>query len=110
MVMANNRSDNQLVESRDMNALFRRYNDRLVTFLRSRERAVDADDIAQETWVKVVTRLDSFDPGRAAFSTWLFNIARNASIDAFRRNRTYRKHVVVSLAECGTHRDGGADL
>jgi len=49
--------------------------------------AGEAEDVAQETFVRAYRNLEkaSFDrPGRR-FSTWLFQIARNAAIDAIRR-------------------------
>ena len=42
-----------------------------------------AEDVTQETFVRVHRRLDSFS-GRSRFSTWLFQVARNAVIDALR--------------------------
>jgi RNA polymerase sigma-70 factor (ECF subfamily) len=42
-----------------------------------------AEDVTQETFVRVHRRLSSFD-GRSRFTTWLFQVARNAGIDALR--------------------------
>ena len=36
-----------------------------------------AEDIAQETFLRAWTHLHRFDPERAQFGTWLFTIARN---------------------------------
>jgi len=43
-----------------------------------------AEDLAQETMVAVWRRAGSFDPQRAALSTWIFTIARNLRIDHHR--------------------------
>jgi RNA polymerase sigma factor (sigma-70 family) len=43
-----------------------------------------AEDTAQETFVRVWRRADSFDPRRASAVTWLLAITRNAAIDARR--------------------------
>ena len=40
----------------------------------------DADDIAQEALIKAFRAFPTFD-GRAALSTWLYTVARSASID-----------------------------
>ena len=49
-----------------------------------------AEDVTQETFVRVHRRLGTFD-GRSRFSTWLFQVARNAGIDALRaRSRRER--------------------
>jgi RNA polymerase sigma-70 factor (ECF subfamily) len=44
----------------------------------------DAEDVAQESFVKAFTRLDTFDPAYK-FSNWLFKIAHNTALDALRR-------------------------
>lgn len=44
-----------------------------------------AEELAQETMVTVWRKASQYDPGRAAASTWIFTIARNRRIDAFRR-------------------------
>ena len=49
------------------------------------DRAV-AEDLAQETFVKAYLKLAAFDTSRR-FSSWLFRIAHNTTIDAMRRSR-----------------------
>jgi RNA polymerase sigma-70 factor (ECF subfamily) len=44
-----------------------------------------AEELAQETLLTVWRRAASFDPTRAAASTWIFTIARNLRIDLSRR-------------------------
>ncbi len=43
-----------------------------------------AEDLAQETFVKVLNALDSYRPEHK-FSSWIFKIANNAAIDQLRR-------------------------
>src|SRR5690348_11548512 len=45
-----------------------------------------AEDLFQETWMKVLTRGSQYN-GAARFDTWLFTVARNLLID-LRRKRT----------------------
>jgi RNA polymerase sigma-70 factor (ECF subfamily) len=49
--------------------------------VRDRERC---EDLAQETFVKVLNALDSYRP-EFKFSSWIFKIANNAAIDHLRR-------------------------
>ena len=49
--------------------------------VRDRERA---EDIAQETFVKVFNNLESYNP-KYKFSSWIFKIANNLAIDTLRR-------------------------
>ncbi len=67
-------------------ALFERYAGRVKAFaLRRGANVADADEIAQDVMVAIWRRADSFDPTRAAASTWIFAIARNRRIDFARR-------------------------
>lgn len=49
----------------------------------TRDRAA-ADDVTQETFLRLLRALPGYR-GDAKFSSWLFRIARNCSMDAFRR-------------------------
>jgi RNA polymerase sigma-70 factor (ECF subfamily) len=69
-------------------ALFGRYAGRIKAYmLRSGASAADADEIAQDVMVAIWRRAASFDPARAAASTWIFAIARNRRVDLIRRAR-----------------------
>ena len=55
---------------------------RVYNFIYARlKNYADADDVASITFLKMNENLESYDPSRAAFSTWLFRIATNAIID-----------------------------
>jgi len=43
----------------------------------------EAEDIAQDTFLRAWTHLQQFDPARAQFSTWLHTIARNLAFSYF---------------------------
>jgi RNA polymerase sigma-70 factor (ECF subfamily) len=46
-----------------------------------------AEELAQETLLKVWRKADSFDPKTGGAAAWIFTIARNLRIDAFRREK-----------------------
>jgi RNA polymerase sigma-70 factor (ECF subfamily) len=48
--------------------------------------AGDAEDAAQETFIRAYKAINRYDPGRK-FSTWLFSIASHYCIDQYRRRR-----------------------
>lgn len=54
-----------------------------------------AEDLAQETFLRAFTRLDTF-AFRSRFSTWLFQVARNLAVDAL-RSRERRNLLPVRL-------------
>jgi RNA polymerase sigma-70 factor (ECF subfamily) len=53
----------------------------ILRMVRNRELA---EDLAQETFVKVLNAIDSYRP-EYKFSSWIFKIANNAAIDQLRR-------------------------
>lgn len=46
-----------------------------------------AEDISQEVFIAAYQKIATFDPMRSRFSTWLFTIARNKSINHLRKKR-----------------------
>ncbi len=48
----------------------------------------DAEDIAQETFLKVWKNLRKYKPEQG-FKTWLFSIARNTTIDLMRKRKNF---------------------
>ena len=61
-----------------------------------------AEDAAQETFLKAYLHYDSFQ-GRSSFSTWLFRIAANCAKDAV---RSAARHPVSSLSFAGEEEEG----
>jgi RNA polymerase sigma-70 factor (ECF subfamily) len=55
----------------------------------------DAEDIAQDTFVKVWKNLKQYSRQSARFRTWLMRVARNTAIDYLRK----RKHIPFSKFE-----------
>ena len=66
-------------------ALLARYQNRLYRYLlRLTANPAAAEDLFQETWLKVITRIHRYDE-RRPFEPWLFSVARNLAIDYLRR-------------------------
>jgi RNA polymerase sigma-70 factor (ECF subfamily) len=67
--------------------LVQRYERRLIrVILRFVSDVEQAKDLAQETFLRVFSRLDQFDPSRR-FGPWLFRIGVNLTFDYLRRKR-----------------------
>jgi len=63
------------------------YQHRLYRFLlRLAQDSFAADDLFQQTWVRVMEKIGRYD-SRLAFDPWLFSVARNLAIDYLRRHR-----------------------
>ncbi len=71
-----------------MNELIDWYQYRLARYLfYVTGRRENVEDLAQETWLRVLERGTQFD-GRSRFEPWLFSIARNLAFDQFRKRRS----------------------
>lgn len=55
------------------------------------------EDVASETWLRVVSELGRFSGGVDEFAAWLFTIARNQAIDAARHRA--RRPVLLAPVE-----------
>jgi RNA polymerase sigma-70 factor (ECF subfamily) len=78
--------------------LMNRYKQPILNFVyRLLGNASDADDVAQEVFVRVYQNIGKFRPGRARLSTWLFQIARNAAIDHLRKRARRQEQPLDSI-------------
>ena len=66
--------------------------------------ATEADEIFQDTWVRIINKPEGFRVG--SFKGWVFTIARNLAIDGMRRNR---KQVSLDVP-AGNGSEGGTRL
>jgi RNA polymerase sigma-70 factor (ECF subfamily) len=53
-------------------------------------RVEEAEDVAQEVFIKVFQTLRSYDAAQGSFSTWLNRVTRNHLVDHYRRTRKER--------------------
>jgi RNA polymerase sigma-70 factor (ECF subfamily) len=66
-------------------ALLNRYQNRLFRYLlRFTGNSASAEDLFQQTWLKVLTGIHRYDE-RRPFEPWLFSVARNLAIDHLRK-------------------------
>lgn len=87
-------------------ALYERHKNRVYSITtRITGNAADGLDAAQETFITVYRKLDKFR-GQAKFSSWVYRVAVNASIDHMRRVATRR----MPSLEHGDRALSGLDL
>lgn len=48
-----------------------------------------AEDLTSDVFLKVYSKLDTFDETKASISTWIYRIAQNTVIDYFRTRKVY---------------------
>ena len=70
-----------------LGTLLARYQNRLYRYLLRlvRDPAL-AEDLFQQTWLRVAANIRRYDP-RRSFEAWLFSVARHLAIDQLRRRR-----------------------
>lgn len=74
--------------------LYDRYCDSLYGILMKMvQRSEVADDLLQDTFVKIWKHIDDFNPSKGTIFTWMLNIARNLAID-YLRSSAYRQQLL----------------
>lgn len=91
---------------RAFEALVAKYQDRVFNLvLRMTGRQADAEELAQETFLKALSKIGQFR-GSSSFYTWLFRIAANLAISHRRRAGRIRFRPLDSHDEMGESGDG----
>ena len=86
-------------------ALVQRHRGPVCNFiLRSTGNPARAEDLLQESWLKVIRGSRQYEP-KARFTTWLYTIARNLCVDSARRE-TFREVVPLEASR----RDGAPPM
>lgn len=111
--MGPERSDEQLMlafksgEARAFELLVRRYRAPVFNFiLRFTGNRARAEDLLQETWLKVVRNAEGYEP-KARFTTWVYTIARNLCVDSARKE-SYRQADSLEAPAGASDGDGRA--
>lgn len=88
------RSDAEIIQKylegdkKSLEALIKRYLKRIYAFVYKNVRdSSDAEDVTQEVFLKVWKNIRKFDQSRN-FKVWIFEIAKNSSIDFLRKKKT----------------------
>lgn len=86
-------------------ALWDRHIDRLRRYIKNQIKGIDAygvDDICSRGFEKAFRQIQSYDPARSQFFTWLCTIARNTALDSLEQERrSHPKNQIVYLDDNG---------
>ncbi|NNC50035.1 MAG: RNA polymerase sigma factor [Flaviramulus sp.] len=89
---------NLIIEG-DTNAfsvLVDRYKDLVYTLtLRMLKNREEAEEVSQDTFIKVYKSLNKFK-GDSKFSTWIYKIAYNTSLDRLKKNKKFINNVAIN--------------
>lgn len=90
--MANYPNDDELIRqlsNKDKNALYviyDKYSGALYgVILRMCRNEAAAQDLLQETFIKIWQKIDSYDSAKGKFYTWAYRIAKNTTLNALRK-------------------------
>ena len=77
--------------------IYNKYYSGLLNYVKIRVKDINvAEDIVSETFVKISTKLDTFDASKGAISTWVYKVANNRIIDYWRtQNAKFGKNLNV---------------
>ena len=68
--------------------LYQEYHPKVQAYVRSKiQNPHEAEDLVSAIFLKIVQKLNSYDPSKAALSTWIYTITRNTVTDYFRSHR-----------------------
>jgi len=76
-------------DARAFERLYARHHAALYRFVRrvlGREAGAQADEVFQDTWLRVVHARERWQPQGATFRTWLFTLAHHRAIDRLRQS------------------------
>lgn len=84
--------------------LYDNYGDTLLGVAKKVVRSDDlAQDVLQESFIKIWKKADSYDPSKAKLFTWLFRITRNTAIDKLRSiNTKSDKEIQIDVSDVYT--------
>ena len=83
----------------DFEQIYADFRPRIHRYLTSMVGELEAEDLAQEVFVKLSQALDTFR-GEAKLSTWIYRIATNAALDRM-RSPSFRRDVQADAARLG---------
>lgn len=69
--------------------IYLQYHDKVRAYVRGKIQDLhDVEDLVSAVFMKIVQKLDSYDPDKASVATWVYTITRNTVIDHYRTRRT----------------------
>ena len=70
--------------------IYLQYRDKVRAYVRGKiQDPHDVEDLVSAVFMKIVQKLDSYDPAKANLSTWVYTVTRNTVTDYFRTRRTF---------------------
>jgi RNA polymerase sigma-70 factor (ECF subfamily) len=70
--------------------IYTQYRDKVFAYIRNHVNSPeDAEDLCEDVFVKIYTKLDTYDDSKASISTWIYSVTSNTVIDFYRTNHVH---------------------
>ena len=94
MILQMDKKDENLIENYlggddlSLKLIIDKYTQLIYSYISRLAGKDSAEDLTQDVFIKVWKNLKNFDTKRASFKTWIYNIARNTTIDYLRKKKS----------------------
>ncbi len=79
--------------------IYEKYHEKVFSYIRNHVNQIeDAEDLCSDVFVKIYSKLDTFDESKASISTWIYAMTSNTVIDFYRTNHIHSE-IPEDLAE-----------
>ena len=79
--------------------IYTKYKDKVLGYIRNHVNSPeDAEDLCSDVFVKIFSKIDTFDETKASLSTWIYAMTSNTVIDFYRTNHIHSE-IPEDLAE-----------
>ncbi len=70
--------------------IYTQYKDKVFGYVRNHVNSPeDAEDITSDIFVKIYSKIDTYDESKASLSTWIYSMTSNTVIDYYRTNHIH---------------------
>ncbi len=70
--------------------IYTTYRDKVFGYVKNHVNSLeDAEDITSDIFVKIYSKLDTYDESKASLSTWIYSMTSNTVIDFYRTNHIH---------------------
>ncbi len=70
--------------------IYSQYRDKVFVYVKNHVNSIeDAEDITSDIFIKIYTKIDTYDESKASLSTWIYSMTSNTVIDFYRTNHIH---------------------
>lgn len=70
--------------------IYMQYKDKVFGYVKNHVNSIeDAEDITSDIFIKIYSKLDTYDESKASISTWIYSMTSNTVIDFYRTNHIH---------------------